>query len=157
MGECGFGIAAPVAGRVVPLDTVNDQVFSSGMLGKGCGIVPAPGCEALVVPTAGVVSVTMESSRHALCLTTDDGVELLLHVGIDTVGMRGVGFAYHVARGDRVAVGQPLMSFSQEAIVAAGLDSTVLMVVSNTDDFSRVEVATSGDVVAGDKLLVITR
>ena len=147
-------VLAPVAGTVVSLEEVPDQVFSTGMLGKGCGIEPTDGV--LVAPVAGTLTALFPT-LHAVGVSGDDGVEVLVHIGVDTVEMGGDGFAAFAAKGDHVEAGQKLVSFDREKIAAAGHPDTVMVVISNTSEFSDVDVLAKGAVAAGDQLVRVSR
>ena len=110
-------IASPLRGSAIPLSEVPDRVFSGGTLGLGCGIRPESEC--VVAPFAGTVTMTTPTD-HAIGLTSDGGVELLVHVGIDTVEMGGEGFARLVEQGERVEPGDPILSFTRSTIREAG-------------------------------------
>lgn len=145
---------APVNGKVVAMSEVPDPVFSSEALGPGCGVWPEG--ETVYAPVSGTVSVTM---GHAMGLVADDGEELLVHVGVDTVNMKGEGFKAFVQKGDHVTAGQPLMTFSKQAIAKAGYKDVVVVAVSNASQFSGVELvpAAGSTVAAGDKLLSVSK
>ena len=129
-------IKAPVEGKAYPLNEVPDDVFASGALGGGIGILPSKGL--VVAPADATVSV-IHSTLHALGLQMADGTELLIHVGVDTVEMNGDGFHSFVKEGDRVKKGDKLLSFDIDKIKAAGHNTTVSVIVSNSDDFKAVE------------------
>ena len=116
-------------GEVISLPEVNDGVFSAGIVGEGLAIRPAS--ELLVAPVSAKVTVLMEDSRHAVGLTLSNGVEVLLHVGIDTVNMQGEGFEYLVKQGDEVTAGTPLLKFSREKIKAAGHPEVTVCIITN--------------------------
>ncbi len=142
---------APVTGEVVPLAQVSDPVFSQGMLGVGLGILPEG--DVAYAPVSGVVTADVKT-RHALLIRADDGAEVLLHVGIDSVALRGEGFRYLAEKGDEVRAGQPLISFDRALMAGRGLDQTVVVTVSNSDAFEPVEVAAGEKrVVAGEAVL----
>lgn len=143
-------IAAPCRGSVVPLSQIKDQAFASGALGPGLGIEPADG--RVVSPVSGTVTVAMDSN-HAFGITREDGVEVLVHIGIDTVQMVGDGFTSAVKKGDRVAAGQPLVDVDLSKVEKAGHPSTVIVVVTNAKTFGGVEPLTTGDVIAGEPIL----
>jgi len=145
-------IVSPVDGELVPLSEVDDAVFSSGVLGDGVAVRPSSGT--VVAPLAGVVT-TLLDSRHAVGITADDGVELLVHVGLDTVKLEGRGFTAHVAQGDRVEVGQPLLDVDLAALEAAGYDTTTPVVVTNSDRHDVV-VDAAGPVSAGRPIITTT-
>lgn len=143
-------VAAPVAGKAISLDEVKDPVFTSRALGEGVGIIPA---EAVVVaPVSGVLK-TVHDSGHAFGLVTDDGVEVLIHIGIDTVKLGGQHFDVKVAKGQRVAAGTPLVEVDFPGVEAAGYDTTVMMTVSNTRKLKSVSGIPSEQVAAGDKVI----
>lgn len=126
-------LKAFLKGKVIPLKEVNDGVFSEGVMGDGLAIIPEN--EVLYAPADGEVAVLMQDSRHACGLKLDSGIELLLHVGIDTVDMKGDGFEYLVEEGQRVAAGTPLIRFSRAKIKEAGHpDVTVCIVTDGGDD-----------------------
>ncbi len=143
-------VGAPVAGRVVSLDEVADKVFASRALGDGVGIVPTDG--RVLAPVAGEL-VTVPDSGHAFGLKTDDGVEVLVHVGIDTVQLEGKGFEVRVAPGQRVAAGDLLGAVDLEAVAAAGYDTTTIVVVINTAALTAVTPLPGREVAAGEPVI----
>ena len=143
-------LAACLTGTVVPLADVKDEAFASGALGDGIAIEPIDG--ELVAPADGEISSTFET-HHAVGMTTADGAELLMHIGIDTVKLGGKHFTYLVNEGDKVHKGQPLIRFELEAIKAEGYPVTTPLIVCNTDDYAAVAAKASGAVKQGDALL----
>ena len=143
-------LSACLNGTVVPLADVKDEAFASGVLGNGIAIEPSDG--ELVAPADGEISSTFET-HHAVGMTTADGAELLMHIGIDTVKLGGKHFTYLVNEGDKVKKGQPLIRFELEAIKAEGYPVTTPVIVCNTDDYAAVEAKASGTVKQGDALL----
>ena len=143
-------LAACLTGTVVPLAEVKDEAFASGALGDGIAIEPAVG--ELVAPADGEISSTFDT-HHAVGMTTVDGAELLMHIGIDTVKLGGKHFTYLVNEGDKVKKGQPLIRFELEAIKAEGYPVTTPLIVCNTDDYAAVAAKASGTVKQGDALL----
>ena len=143
-------LAACLTGTVVPLADVKDEAFASGALGDGIAIEPTDG--ELVAPADGEISSTFET-HHAVGMTTADGAELLMHIGIDTVKLGGRHFTYLVNEGDKVKKGQPLIRFELEAIKAEGYPVTTPLIVCNTDDYAAVAAKASGAVKQGDALL----
>ena len=143
-------LAACLTGTVVPLAEVKDEAFASGALGDGIAIEPTDG--ELVAPADGEISSTFET-HHAVGMTTADGAELLMHIGIDTVKLGGKHFTYLVNEGDKVKKGQPLIRFDLEAIKAEGYPVTTPLIVCNTDDYAAVAAKASGTVKQGDALL----
>ena len=143
-------LAACLTGTVVPLAEVKDEAFASGALGDGIAIEPAVG--ELVAPADGEISSTFDT-HHAVGMTTVDGAELLMHIGIDTVKLGGKHFTYLVNEGDKVRKGQPLIRFDIEAIKAEGYPVTTPLIVCNTDEYAAVTPKASGTVKQGDALL----
>ncbi|WP_422731624.1 beta-glucoside-specific PTS transporter subunit IIABC [Leclercia pneumoniae] len=123
----------PVEGQIIPLENVNDDVFARKIMGDGIAIVPSQGV--LRAPADGTV-VNIFESGHALSLLTDAGVELIFHIGIDTIKLQGEGFSPQVKEGQQVKRGETLIEFSLDTITAAGLDPVVMMVVTNGERFS---------------------
>ena len=114
---------------MIPLKEVGDGVFSEGMVGEGLAIRPVS--ETLCAPVSGKITMLMDDSRHAVGMTLANGVEVLLHVGIDTVDMQGDGFSYLVHTGDEVKAGTPLLTFSRAKIKAAGHSDVTVCVITN--------------------------
>ncbi|MBE6164237.1 MAG: PTS trehalose transporter subunit IIBC [Streptococcus gallolyticus] len=127
-----ISIQSPLAGRVKNLSEAPDPVFAQGVMGQGVVIEPTEG--ELVAPVDGVVSVLFPT-KHAIGLISDEGLELLMHIGMDTVNLDGDGFTAHVQQGDRVSVGDALISFDMAAIQAAGYPVTTPVIVTNQNDF----------------------
>ncbi|BDI22503.1 beta-glucoside-specific PTS transporter subunit IIABC [Herbiconiux sp. L3-i23] len=142
-------VVSPLTGEVVALSAVDDAVFSAGILGDGVAIRPTDG--AVRAPISGVVT-TLQDSKHAIGIRGDDGVEVLVHVGLDTVQLNGAPFTAHVAQGDRVEAGQLLVTADLAAITAAGFDTVTPVVVVNSADHP-VTVHATGSVTAGDALV----
>lgn len=126
-------LSKPVDGQVVALSEVNDEVFSSGMIGEGFGIIPTSG--ELIAPEDGEITMLFETN-HAIGLKTGNGAELLFHIGLDTVQLEGKHFTPYVKAGDQVKQGQPLIQFDLDAIKAAGFDPIVICVVTNQENFT---------------------
>lgn len=143
-------IYAPVKGAVVPLSEVNDEVFRTEVLGKGIGIIPEePG--KVFAPYDGKIEQAFDTG-HAISMTTTQGVELLIHVGIDTVKLKGEHFNVCCADGKVVKKGDLLLEFDKAAIVSKGYDTTVMVIVCNTDDYQDV-VGTPGECAVGDAVI----
>ncbi len=145
-------ISAPLTGQVVDLASVPDEVFSSGALGEGIAIVPSAG--RVVAPCDATVSATMET-KHAVGLTTAQGVELLIHVGLDTVALEGRHYTCKVKEGQKVKKGDLLIEFDMNAIKAEGYQLHTPVLVTNSDDFVSIKVANVGAVTAGDELMTV--
>ncbi|MDQ0032088.1 glucose PTS transporter subunit IIA [Arthrobacter bambusae] len=147
-------LAAPCAGTVMPLAQVSDPVFASGAMGPGIAVEPSE--SVIVSPVSGTIAVAMKTG-HAFGIKTDDGAEVLVHVGIDTVTMKGEGFHGPLAKGTRVEAGQPLVTADLEAIRAAGHPATVLVVVTNGPKDAPVEQLAGGAVSAGAAIAAVAR
>ena len=145
-------IVAPMAGESVPMETVEDPMFAAKVMGDGCAIRPTEG--KVFSPVNGTITVLAETG-HAIGLLSDNGCELLLHIGIDTVNLEGKPFAAHVAVGDKVTVGQLLMDVDLNQIKKAGLPTTTMVIITNTDAYSKIASTTGVTVAAGDKLINI--
>lgn len=143
-------IYAPVSGTTLQLSETNDQVFSSGLMGKGVAIVPTS--NQILAPTSGVITVTNDA-KHAYGIKSDNGAEVLIHIGIDTVQMNGDGFTTAVKQGQIVKKGEVLGTFDAEKIKAAGFESTVMLIVTNSMSYADVEVIGNQSIEAGDKVL----
>lgn len=147
-------LVAPLSGAVKPIDEMPDPVFSSKCMGDGLCIEPAADACEVVAPADAEVAVTMPASNHAVGLRLANGMELLIHVGIDTVDMGGDGFACHVAQGDRVKAGQRLLTFDQAKIRAAGHPAVTAFVVSAPGQARDISFASGMDAVAGETAVV---
>ncbi|AYD89820.1 PTS beta-glucoside transporter subunit IIBCA [Actinomyces lilanjuaniae] len=154
-GDVDVIVTAPVPGRVIALEDVPDPVFSSGVMGKGAGIVPADG--SVVAPVAGEVVATTDTG-HAVGIRTDDGVEVLIHIGIDTVNMKGEGFTTSVSKGQRVVAGQELVRVDLTKVEAAGYSTVTALLVTNTAAHKEVTASAVGEEVsAGDPVVIVSR
>lgn len=142
-------LLAPLSGTVRPITEMPDPVFSSKAMGDGLAIEPAAGADTVVAPADATVVATMPGSNHAIGLVLDDGMELLVHVGVDTVEMGGDGFACLVEQGQRVSAGQPLMIFSAEKIRAAGHPTAVAFVVTGEGSATGLALLDGMDAEAG--------
>ena len=153
----GFGkkrvvIGAPMDGVVVSASKINDPVFSEDVLGRGIAIRP----ESSHVTAPGKATVIqMFATGHAVSLLTDSGVELLIHVGIDTVKLKGRHYRIRKNSGESVNVGDILMEFDAEGISVDGFDTTTPIVVCNPDDFSDISFASEGPIKEGEPLITI--
>ena len=147
-------LSSPLAGRVVPLNEVKDQVFSSGAMGKGIAIDPANGT--LVAPSDGTIT-TLFPTGHAIGLTTTDGVEILMHIGMDTVELEGKGFEIFVKQEDQVKKGDLLVKFDLSLIKEAGYSTVTPIVVTNTPNYLDVLDMNQEDVLQGEDFLAIVK
>ena len=125
-------ILAPIEGRAVPLSEVNDPAFSQEILGKGVAIIPEKG--RVVAPADGVVTVLFET-KHAVSVTTDKGAEIIVHVGLDTVNLKGEHYTAHIKQGDRVKAGDLLLEFDIDSIKEAGSEVITPVLVCNVQHF----------------------
>lgn len=141
------GLTAYVSGQVIPMEEVPDQVFASKALGDGIAIIPED--ELLRAPASGTVAVVMEGSLHACGMVLDNGMEVLLHIGLDTVDMKGDGFRAYVKPGDRVNTGDSLIGFDKKKIKEAGHPDMVIMVVTNPGTTGSIEWKSGIHAVSG--------
>ncbi len=147
-----FALYAPMAGEIVPLEDVEDEAFASGILGDGVAIEPGEG--KLYAPCDGKVAMVFET-KHAVNLVSEEGCEVLLHIGIDTVKLNGQYFETHVTKGQEVRKGDLLISFDPEGIRQAGYETTTPVIICNTEEYGAVNVVATGTVSAGQPILEI--
>ena len=145
-------LSAHMNGTVLALCKVEDEAFASGAMGDGVAIEPVEG--KLFAPADGVIESVFKT-KHAVGMTTDDGVEVLMHIGIDTVKLGGKYFEAHVAPEQQVKKGDLLVSFDMEAIKAEGYPLTTPMIICNTDDYKSIRILTSGTIQNGTDLMNI--
>lgn len=145
-------IVSPLNGEVVALTAVNDPVFASEAMGKGIAIKPSD--NTVYSPVDGTVQIAFETG-HAYGLKSNDGAEILIHIGIDTVSMAGKGFKQAVSANQTVKKGDVLGTFDLNDIAAAGLDSTTMVIVTNTADYVEVNPVATGTVAKGDALIAV--
>lgn len=137
--KASYTVGSPLEGKVLPLKEMKDETFASEVLGKGVAIEASKG--RVVAPVSGSIS-TLFPTKHAIGITSDEGVEILIHVGIDTVKLEGKHFTAHAKEGDRVKAGDLLLEFDQKGIRESGYDPTVAVIITNTFDYSQVAVMT---------------
>ncbi len=147
-------VGSPLAGQAVPVAEVNDPTFAEDILGKGIAVKPARG--RIVAPAAGTVT-QMFDTGHACTMLTDGGAELLIHVGLDTIKLKGQHFQKRAAWGDKVKPGDVLIEFDREAIAAAGYDTIVPIVLCNPEAFAKIEMKSGRDVNELDELMVLEK
>lgn len=145
-------IKSPVNGKVILLSEVKDEAFAAEALGKGIAIVPRDG--KICAPCDGVVSALFPTG-HAVGITSAEGAEVLIHVGMDTVKLNGAGFTVHVSEGQRIKAGDLLMEADLEVIMRAGYDTTTPVIITNTEEYSEVKSAGEGMVKAGDPVIML--
>ena len=146
-------VAAPVEGNVIPMEEIPDAIFAGGVLGNGVGIQPEK--EEVRAPFDGSIE-SVTDTKHAVGITSAAGVEMLIHVGIDTVKMEGKGFECLVKEGDTVKKGQTLIRFSKKAIKEAGFNDTVAVLVSNADDYDNFKVLKTGKTSFGESIITVS-
>nr|WP_319216170.1 beta-glucoside-specific PTS transporter subunit IIABC [uncultured Trichococcus sp.] len=147
-------IVAPMAGQVVPLSEVDDPIFAQAILGQGVAIMPTDGV--IKSPINGEI-VTIFETKHAIGLRTDEGIEILIHIGLDTVQLKGQHFKQLAQAGQRVTVGTPIVEADLEAIKAAGYDIITPIVITNTTDFSEILSTGEDQVNAGDSIIKVIK
>ncbi len=151
----GNTVLAPLSGASLALDNVPDATFASGLMGAGAAIIPSEG--RVVAPFHGEVA-SLFATRHAIGLLSDTGIEILIHVGIDTVKLNGEYFTAHIKEGDKIAPGDLLITFDRDAILAKGFDLCTPVIMSNSDDFQGLEQKNETAYVnAGDPFLYVIR
>ena len=145
-------VMAPLSGTVIPMNELKDDAFSQGVLGKGVGIEPTDG--KVLSPVDGTVT-TLFPTLHAIGLTADSGIELLIHIGLDTVQMGGKGFTAHIKEGDRVKKGQHIMDVDLNAVKAAGFSTQTPVIVTNSSDLLDIIPLDNKTVQAGNELITV--
>ncbi|KQP70130.1 PTS mannose transporter subunit IIABC [Microbacterium sp. Leaf288] len=150
--QASIEVLSPLAGKVVPLSEVPDPVFAGGVMGPGAAIEPVG--DTVFSPGAGVIAAA-QPTGHAFGIVLDGGVELLIHVGIDTVNLKGEGFDVKVKNGDRVELGTPLVTFDRAVIEKAGYPLITPVIVLNADDFGEVSPVLEGDIAVGGSLITV--
>ncbi len=149
----GNVIGSPCNGKAVPITEVPDPTFSEKMLGDGFAVIPSEG--KIYAPADGEVSMVFDT-LHAITMTTDQGVELLIHIGLDTVTLKGEPFTAFVAAGDHVKKGDLLMDADLEKIKAAGLNTITPVLVCNTDDYEKITLVKEGEVACGEDIIKVS-
>ncbi|WP_313127915.1 PTS sugar transporter subunit IIA [Anaerocolumna sp.] len=147
-------ILAPVEGYACSLKEVNDPTFNQEILGKGIAIKPAKG--RVVSPVNGTVTLVFET-KHAISITRDSGEEILIHIGLDTVDLKGKYFTAHVKEGDKVKAGDLLVEFDLEKIKEAGYDVTTPVVICNSNEYKEINPIANKEVKELDKIINIKK
>ena len=147
-------IYSPIHGNVIPREDIPDPTFAGGVLGEGVGIEPSE--PKVYAPFDGTVVMTADT-KHALGLRSDDGIELLIHVGIDTVDMNGEGFEMKCKTGDTIQCGQILLEFDPKKIKQAGHPSVTAVLVGNSQDYKKIEIQKKGDAQALETLMTVEK
>lgn len=141
-------------GRTIPMDEVNDQTFAQELLGPGIGIVPSNGT--VVSPINGTIATVMDT-KHAVCIQGEDGLELIVHAGLDTVELNGKYYQTYKEIGDQVKAGDVLLEFDLEEITKAGYDVTTPIVITNLGDYKITKCLTGQQVKAGEEVIQLTK
>lgn len=149
-----IGIGAPAAGKLVSIKEVSDPTFGDEILGKGAAIIPAEG--KFYAPAEGTVS-SIFPTGHAAAITSKEGVEILIHIGLDTVKLDGKHFTIHASEGQQVKKGDLLLEADLEQIKAEGYDIITPVVICNSDEFSAVQMMEPGEVAQGDDILKLQK
>ncbi len=147
-------VVSPVAGKLVPLSEVSDPTFSEEILGQGAAVIPSD--NQFVSPVDGTVT-TVFPTGHAVALTSSDGVEVLLHIGLDTVKLNGKHYTIHAEEGQQVKKGDLLLEADLEQIKAEGFDIITPVVICNSEEFSEIGMAKSSQVTAGNVIINIIK
>ena len=143
---------SPCNGKVVPITEVPDSTFADKILGDGFAVIPSEG--KVYAPADGEIAMVFDT-LHAVSMTADNGVEILVHVGLDTVNLKGKGFKAHVQAGDHVKKGDLMLEADLDALKAEGYDIITPILVCNTDDYASVEALSGKDVVPGEDVVKI--
>ena len=141
-------------GRTIPMDEVNDQTFAQELLGPGIAIVPSNGT--VVSPINGTIATVMDT-KHAVCIQGEDGLELIVHAGLDTVELNGKYYQTYKEIGDQVKAGDVLLEFDLEEITKAGYDVTTPIVITNLGDYKITKCLTGQQVKAGEEVIQLTK
>ncbi len=149
--EKSSSLNAFLSGKVIPIEEVEDKVFSSKMMGDGLAILPTD--EIVTAPADGVISAVMTDSKHAVGLRLDNGMDLLIHIGLDTVTMKGEGFHLFVKEGDKVKLGDKLINFDSKLIRKKGFNTVTIMVVTNSDQYPKLSFNTGIDAEAKETVI----
>lgn len=158
--KLGFGkkagevIGAPLEGKAVAISEVSDPTFGQEILGKGMAIIPSVG--KLVAPVDGTVEMVFDT-KHAISMSTDSGIEILIHVGLDTVSLKGEPFTAYVEAGQKVKAGDLMLEFDIEAIKAAGLETITPVIICNTHDYKEITAHVGKTVNTLDEVLTLVK
>lgn len=145
-------ILAPLTGKTVPIEEVPDPVFSEKMMGEGIAIKPTN--NTIVAPFNGTVKMLMPNSGHAIGLLSDEGIEVLIHIGMDTVSLEGKGFNVLTGVDTKIEVGDPLIEFDEEFLKEQGMDTITMIVVTNPGDYKPDQFLNNIDVKTGEPIMI---
>lgn len=149
-----IGIGAPAAGKLVSIKEVSDPTFSEEVLGKGAAIIPADG--KFYAPVDGTIS-TVFPTGHAAAITSSEGVEILIHIGLDTVKLEGKHFTIHAEEGQEIKKGDLILDADLDQIKAEGYDIITPVIICNSDEYSEIQMMEPGDVTQGDDILKLQK
>jgi len=147
-------VKAPLHGTAVTADQINDPAFAEQILGTTIGIKPVG--ERVVAPVNGVVDSIFETG-HAVTMISDDGVQIIIHIGLDTVNLKGQFFTTHVKAGDRISTGDLMIEFDKNEIEKAGYDTTTAIIICNSAEFSQIDTVTGTDVLELDQIMALKK
>jgi glucose-specific phosphotransferase system IIA component len=150
----GAIISSPVNGKIVPIGDVSDPTFADEILGKSIAIIPHT--NRVVAPVNGTVEIMFETG-HAVSIVSDEGTELLIHIGIDTVKLNGQFFKAYVKSGDKVSMGDTLIEFDEAQIKSAGYDTVIPIVICNSPNYTKIECTQAGTVKELEQLMILHR
>lgn len=153
-GKKQFPIYSPLKGKILELSKVSDQTFSTGCMGDGIAIIPSEG--KLFSPVRGKV-LSIFPTKHAICIQSDEGIEILIHVGIDTVMLQGNGFKILTNSGDTIDVGAPLLEFDLNLIKSSDYETTTLVIITNSSEYSEVIYSKEDNIYVSDLLLKVVK
>lgn len=153
-GKKQFPIYSPLKGKILELSKVSDQTFSTGCMGDGIAIIPSEG--KLFSPVRGKV-LSIFPTKHAICIQSDEGIEILIHVGIDTVMLQGNGFKILTNSGDTIDVGAPLLEFDLNLIKSSDYKTTTLVIITNSSEYSEVIYSKEDNIDVSDLLLKVVK
>lgn len=148
-----IAIKSPAKGKAVPITAVNDPTFADEILGRGVAVIPEDGH--IYAPVDGTITLLFDT-LHAVSITSKEGAEVLVHVGLDTVSLKGEHFTAHVKNGDAVKTGDLLLTVDLEAVKAAGFDVITPVIICNSDDYEQVEAVTGNPIDNADTVLLLT-
>lgn len=150
--DTSISVLSPITGDIVDLRSVNDGVFSEGNLGVGCAIKPLKEC--IYAPFDAEITHVADT-LHALCVSNSDGVELLIHIGLDTVDLHGKGFKMFHKKGDFVQCGEPLLNFSHDTVFPDATKALIFITITNSHDFSKIDISPITTVKHGEMLMSV--
>lgn len=153
VADCPDGIVcSPATGESVEMGKLPDPVFSEGLMGPALGVRPEG--DVVYAPISGIIRVAMP---HAVGITSPTGLEVLVHIGVDTVALAGKGFSLLVKAGQSVRAGDPITVFDRDGVLAAGYDDTIITAITNADTFGNPRIMSSGRIVAGARMFSLGR